>query len=225
MRRASDLFNEQRRQQVEQSVVEAEAKTACEIVPVVATASGRYDRPEDIIGLWLAVLAAVTVWLTFPRPSNESGSWDGMPHYVGVLAMGAAVVVAFIAGAVVGSRIGWLRRLFTPHQQMLDEVSSRAREIFFDKRVHHTTGATGLLIYVSLFEHTAVVLGDQEVLDKLGQSFLDALCQQLTEGLKQGDTTDAICRVIAEAGEQLAGPLPRAAGDINELQDVLVLID
>ena len=225
MRRASERFNDDQRQQVEQSVVEAEAKTSCEIVPVVATASGRYDRPEDIIGLWFAVIAAVAVWLTFPRPSGESGSWDGMPYSVGVLVMVACVVVAFIAGTLAGSRLGWLRRLFIPRQQMLDEVSSRAREIFFDKRVHHTTGATGLLIYVSLYEHMAVVLSDQEVLDKLGQSFLDGLCQQLTEGLDQGNTADAICRVIAAAGEQLSGPLPRAEGDVNELQDVLVLID
>jgi putative membrane protein len=225
MQRASDLFNEEQRKQVEQAVVEAEAKTSCEVVPVVATASGRYDRAEDMIGLWLAVFAAISVWLIFPRQSNESGSWDGMPSYVGLLTMVAGVVVAFIAGVVAGSRIGWLRRLFTPRNQMLEEVSARAREIFFDQRVHHTSGATGMLIYVSLFEHMAVVLGDQEVLDKLGQPSLDQLCQQLTEGLHQGDSTDAICSVIAEAGKQLSGPLPRAEGDVNELQDTLVLID
>jgi putative membrane protein len=225
MQRASDLFTEQQRKRVEQAVVEAEAQTSCEIVPVVASASGRYDRPEDIIGLWLAVIAAVSIWLTLPRPTNESGDWAGMPLYVGVLAMVASVLVAFIVGAVAGSRIGWLRRLFTPRQQMLEEVSSRAREIFFDNRIHHTSGATGLLIYVSLFEHLAVVLGDQEILDKLGQPFLDRLCKQLTAGLHQRNPMEALCGVIAEAGEQLSGPLPRAAGDVNELQDALVLID
>ena len=225
MQRASVFFNEEQRKHIEKAVVEAEAKTSCEIVPVVATASGRYDRPEDMIGLWLATFAATTVWLIFPRQSNESGSWDGMPFYVGLLTMVAGVVVAFIAGVVAGSRIGWLRRLFTPRKQMLEEVSARAREIFFDQRVHHTSGATGMLIYVSLFEHMAVVLGDQEVLDKLGQTSLDRLCQQLTEGLHQGGSTDAIYSVIAEAGKQLSGPLPRAEGDVNELQNTLVLID
>jgi putative membrane protein len=225
MQRASDLFTEQQRKQVEQAVVEAEAQTSCEIVPVVASASGRYDRPEDMIGLWLAVIAAVSTWLMLPRPMNESGNWAGMPLYVGVLAMVASVLVAFIVGTVAGSRIGWLRRLFTPRQQMLEEVSSRAREVFFDKRIHHTAGATGLLIYVSLFEHMAVVLGDQEILDKLGQPFLDRLCKQLTAGLHQRNPMEAVCGVIAEAGEQLSGPLPRAAGDVNELQDALVLID
>ena len=225
MQRASDLFNEQQRKQVEKAVVEAEARTSCEVVPVVATASGRYDRAEDIIGLWLAVFAAITVWLIFPRQSNESGSWDGMPFYVGLLTMVAGVVVAFIAGVVAGNRIGWLRRLFTPRNQMLEEVSARAREIFFDKRVHHTSSATGMLIYISLFEHMAVVLGDQEVLNNLGQTSLDQLCQQLNEGLRQGHSSDAICRVIAEAGRQLSGPLPRANKNVNELPDALILID
>ncbi len=225
MHRASDFFNEEQRQQVELAVLEAEAKTSCEIVPVVATTSGRYDRPEDMIGLWLAVLAAITVWLLFPRRSDELGSWDGAPLYVGLLTMVASVVLAFIVGAVAGSRIGWLRRLVTPRQQMLEEVAARAREIFFDKRVHHTRGATGMLIYVSLFEHIAVVLGDQEILDKLGQTLLDRLCHQLTEGLRQGHSTDALCRVIREAGKQLSGPLPRAERDVNELQNTLVLID
>lgn len=225
MQRASGLFNEEQRKQIEKAVVEAEAKTACEVVPVVATASGRYDRAEDIIGLWLAVFAAITVWLIFPRPSHESGSWSDVPLYVGLLAMVFSIVVAFIVGAVAGSQTVWLRRLFIPRKQILEEVSARAREVFFDKRIHHTHGATGMLIYVSLFERTAVVLGDQQVLEKLGQTSLDRLCQQLTEGLRQGDATSAICSVIAEAGKQLSGPLPRAEDDVNELHDSLVLID
>jgi putative membrane protein len=225
MQRASNLFNEQQRKQVEHAIVEAESKTSCEIVPVVATASGRYDRAEDVIGLWLAVIAAVAVWLLFPRIADDAGSWSGTSLLVGVLTMIAAVAVSFVAGAIIGSKVGGLRRLFIPRQQLLDEVAARAREVFFDKRVHHTAGATGMLIYVSLYEHTAIVLGDQEVLDKLGQTFLDGLCQQLTQGLRQHNPTETLCSVIAEAGTQLSEPLPREAGDVNELQDSLILID
>ncbi|QDS89930.1 hypothetical protein EC9_41320 [Rosistilla ulvae] len=225
MKSASELINEEQRKRVEAAVVAAEAKTSCEIVPVVATSSGRYDRPEDMIGLWLATIAAITVWWTLPRQPDELGNWGGVPIYVGLLTMVAAIAIAFIAGAWMGSRIGWLRRLFTPPKQMQEEVEARARQTFFDKRIHHTSGSTGLLIYVSLFEHTAVVLGDQEIVDKLGQSFIDGLCEQLTQGLHRGDASEAICSVIAEAGEKLAGPLPRATDDVNELHDALVLID
>jgi len=223
--RASDVFSEEQKQKVLLAVAEAESKTSCEIVPVVTSSSGRYDRAEDIVGLWMATITAAVMWIIFPREPAESGSWSAGSVSLGVLTVIAGVVVAFLIGAVCGSRVSWLRRLFAPKRQMQEEVAARARTAFFDHRVHHTAGATGLLIYVSLFEHQAVVLGDQEVLDKLGQSFLDELCRQLTGQLKSGHPTEALCTTITKAGEQLATPLPRASDDENELQDALVLID
>jgi len=225
MQRATTLFSADQRQKIQETVAQAEAKTSCEIVPVVATASGRYDRAEDILGLWLATIAAVLVWTLYPRSTDEVGDWAGMSFDWGLLVLVASIVAAFLVGAVLGSRIPWLRRLFTPHDQMQDEVAAKARQAFFDRRVHHTSGATGLLIYMSLFEHTAVVLADQEVLEKLGQGALDELCQKLTEGLHRGHPTDALCGAIEAAGEQLAGILPQTEGAANQLPDVLVLMD
>ena len=225
MQRASEFLNEEQRKQIETAVSEAETITSCEIVPVVATSSGRYDRAEDMVGLWLAVLAAAIVWWFFPRQPSEPGSWGGTFVGTGLLTMVIAVLVSFMAGAIAASRLGWLRRLFTPRKQMLDEVSARAREVFFDQRVHHTSGASGVLIYVSLFEHMAVVLGDQMVLERFGQESLDQLCQQLTQGLHRGGSADTICSVIAATGKQFAEGMPRTQEDVNELQDTLILID
>ncbi|PQO28706.1 hypothetical protein [Blastopirellula marina] len=225
MQRATHLFSPQQRQQIADAVTAAESQTSCEIVPVVATQSGRYDRAEDMVGLWLAVIAAITVWLVFPRTANEHGDWSGLSFDLGLVLLVVSIVAAFLIGALAGSQIGWLRRLFTPRQQMQEEVNARARAIFFDQRIHHTSGATGLLIYVSLYEHQAVVLGDQEILDKVGQSVLDQLCAQLTTALKQSSPTEALQTVITEAGKHLSGPLPRAADDVNELADALVLLD
>ncbi|MFT5323148.1 MAG: putative membrane protein [Planctomycetaceae bacterium] len=225
MQRASDVFNEEQKQHVSQAVADAESRTSCEIVPVVASSSGRYDRPEDIVGLWLATITAVVVWAMFPREPAVSGSWGAGSVSLGVLIMAAGVVIAFIVGTVCGSRVSWLRRLFSPKKQLQEEVATRARGVFFDNRIHHTAGSTGILIYVSLFEHMAVVLGDQEVLEKIGQSSIDALCGQLTDELKKSHPADALIAVITTAGEQLAGVLPRAENDNNELQDALVLID
>lgn len=224
MQSAFDYLTDDQQKQVEQAVVDAEKKTACEIVPVLSTSSGRYDRPEDIVGLWFTVITALCLWYYFPRNAGQ-GDWGGLPVQIELLFAALLLIIAFIMGAIAGSQIGWLRRLFTPRQQMQDEVAARAREIFFDKRVHHTDGATGILIYISLFEHMAVALADQAVIDQLGQSFVDHICQQLTQGLHSGNATAAICDVISEIGDQAATALPRAEDDQNELQDVLVLID
>ena len=221
MQRASKLFTSEQRQHVARAVTAAEAGTSCEIVPVVATASGRYDRPEDIVGVWMGVLAAMAVarWCP-PRPS-EPGSWG----VDAALWMPLVVLPAFMIGAAAASRIGWLRRLFTPRAQMRAEVAARARQVFFDQRVYRTRGDTGVLIYVSLFERMAAVLASQAILDKLGTSLVDRLCRQLTDGLRQGHPTEALCAVIADAGRQLSAPFPRVANDVNELSDALVVID
>ncbi|MFK5923950.1 MAG: hypothetical protein QM496_17370 [Verrucomicrobiota bacterium] len=225
MQRATYFFNEQQRKQVGTAVAEAESMTSCEIVPVAGTVSGAYDRSEDIVGIWLAAVAAVMVWLLYPLQVSEAGSWGGRSVFAGGLLMMLIVFLAFAVGVVLSSRIAWLRLLFTPRKQMQQQVTSRARELFFDQRVHHTSGGTGLLIYVSLFERMAVVFGDQEILDKFGQEFLDKLCHQLTSELQQSHPADAICKVIAEAGKLLSDKLPRADSDVNELQDTLVLLD
>lgn len=227
MQSASTLFTDVDKQRIEQAVAAAEAQTSCEIMPVVATSSGRYDRAEDMIGLWLATITAIVLWLALPRHATEPGSWGQFPLAYELMLLVAGIVAAFAAGAWAGSRVGWLRRLFTPRVQMEEEVARRAKEVFFDTRVHHTAGATGLLVYLSLFEHMARVLVDQKILDHpaLGQAFVDRLCRQLTEAMHRSDPTVALCETIHAAGQQLANPLPRAEDDVNELQDALVVLD
>src|SRR5688500_5539506 len=174
-RRASTLFSDEHRRRIEQAVADAESRTAAEIVPVVASASGRYDRAEDVVGLWLGLIAMSLTWLWLPRTPAESGSWGGRPPWLDWLLLVAAMLVSFLAGAVLASNLWPLRRLFTPRRQMHDEVAAAARRAFFDARVHHTAGRTGLLIYVSLYEHVATVLADQILTEKLGQPALDEL--------------------------------------------------
>ncbi len=134
-----------------------------------------------------------------------------------IVSLIAGTVLAFVLGAVIGSKVGWLRRLFTPRREMRDDVNRRARESFFDNRIHHTADATGLLMYVSLFERMAAVIADQEVLEKLGQPALDELCAELTDRLRAGHPTDAMCAVLIIAGERLGAVLPRAADRYRDL--------
>jgi putative membrane protein len=223
MKRASKLFSEDDRKRIGQAVADAEAKTSAEIVPAVVTASGRYDRAEDIVGLWVGLIAVSVVWALFQ--DVWEGDWGET-----VLAVSLPIVLGLIAsgwllGVLIADQFGWLRRLFTPRKQMKEEVEQAARRAFYDSRVHHTKGSTGVLIYVSLFEHVAVVLADQTVTEKLGQEKLDAFCHDLTAELRQRKYTDAFCNTISKVGIALAEVAPRQDGDHNELADALVVMD
>jgi len=230
MRRAATLFTDEDRQRIARTVADAESRTSAEIVPVVAGDSGRYDRSEDVVGLWMGLALMAVTWYALPGGRSEPGSWDpgswdAVPAGIELAALIGAMLVGFVIGAIVGSRVGWLRRLFTPARQMHEETRARSRQLFCDHRVHHTAGSTGLLIYVSLFERMAAVVADEAVLEKLGQAALDELCDRLTADLRSAGVTAALCNCISATGERLAPVLPRSADDVNELSDVLVVID
>jgi putative membrane protein len=224
---ASEIISPDARQRIDAAVASAEAKTSAEIVPVVATASDDYDRAEDIVGLWVGLVLMAIVWFFAPHTDpTEPGSWaTPIPQELELAALMLAVIVGYILGAILAARIGRMRRPFVPRRQMHDAVATRARQVFFDLRVHHTARQTGLLIYVSLFERVAAVLGDEAILEQLGQSALDELCTRLTEELRRTDVATAITATIDAAAARLATALPAESGDTNELKDALVVID
>lgn len=219
------LFSEAEFERVKQAVQDAESVTSAEILPVVARSSGRYDRPEDIVGLWVAILVMVAVWVVYPVPSVETGNWGVRSPVWQLVALIIGAVGGFVAGAILGTRVNWLKRLFTPQVQMRDEVYARAKSVFFDNRVHHTNSGSGVLLYISLFEHMAAVIADQNVLDKLGQQRIDQFCHEFTQRLHEGSPIDALCTTAIAVGEHLAPVLPRQDVNVNELDDVLVVID
>jgi putative membrane protein len=224
---AARCFSEADRKRINECVGAAESKTSAEIVPIVATSSGRYDRAEDLVGLWCGVVLMILTAVFWPAPavSMESGSWDKDPTLLQAGKSIIAMLVGFMLGVAAGSRISSIRRMLTPSKQMREEVQQSARAIFFDKRIHHTDSGSGLMIYVSLFEHIAVILADQQILNALGQTTLDELCGSLVTQLKQESPTDAICKTIEAAAEKLSAALPRQNGDINELPNSLITID
>ncbi|HUE17781.1 MAG TPA: hypothetical protein VMR25_26735 [Planctomycetaceae bacterium] len=221
----SGEFSEADRQHVAQAIQDAESKTSAEIVPVIAHSSGRYDRPEDIVGLWLALVGIVVVWYVYPSSQVKTGSWDTSEPVWEVVSLVAVTIVGFIVGAVLATRIGWLRRLFTPAKQMREEVFGRARQVFFDNRVYRTAGASGVLLYISLYERMAAVIADQSVIDKLGQAQIDQTCAEFTRRLSERRPVEALCETARSLGQRLSGVLPRAADDVNELSDALVVLD
>lgn len=224
MKRASSLFKKEARQAVNTAIFEAESDTSAEILTVVATDSGRYDRPEDIAGLFVGLTCMVVAWALFQRYESSAVGWN-VPLTLQLPLLVAALGAGFVVGTLAAKNVGWLRRAFTPKNQMREEVMTRARQIFFDERVHHTSGATGLLIYLSTYERLAVILADREILAVLGQHQIDEVCAQLIADLRQLDMASALVTAIRDLGNRLAGPMPRQDEDVNELVDALVTID
>lgn len=225
MQRASQRFTSADHERVTAAVRRAELGTAAEICPVVARASGRYDRAEDIVGLWTSMITLGVLWSLWPPTSPDPHGWGEVSPAVQLGAYIAALVLAFVVGVLTAGRVAWLRRLFTPRREMADEVRRRAQAVFFDQRIHHAESASGVLIYVSLFERHAAILADQQVLAAVGQEAIDRWCRDFTTALQRQPPIDALCGMIEQIGTRLSEALPRRAGDVNEVSDALVVLD
>jgi len=222
---SSPIITNDDRQAINEAVAHAESKTAAEIIPVVAQSSGRYDRAEDICGLWLGLTCMVGVWILLPPPVREPGSWGGPSLLWYPVSLVLSVIIGFIIGVVISHYLPVLRRLFTPKSEREREVANRSRQVFFDHRVHHTDAQGGVLLYVSLFEHQAAIMTDKSVLEALTQATINELCDQFTLRLKNGSLKAAFEETINEIGNLLAEKLPATKNDQNELPDALVILD
>ncbi len=225
MKLASQLFTETIRQQVAEAVATAEEKTSGEIVPVVATSSGRYDRPEDIVGLITGLSLSGLAWCVDFGALFGAG-WEGGEH-AGPCWVTVAVlmVVGFVVGAITASHVAPLRRFFTPREEMRQEVMARAAEAFQTNRLRATKDATGVLIYVSLYERMVRVLGDDAIAAKVSQPQWDDICNAVIQGMAHGRPGGGLVEAIGKAGELLGEHFPRAEDDVDELTNELRLID
>lgn len=224
MKSASALFNTQDRESVATAIAEAEHITAGEIVPVVATVSGRYDRAEDLFGMLFGVVALSVAWLLFQDTSPAAWSATetpvlGLPAIVGIL------IVGFLIGTVLASYFPVLRLPFIARTEMIEEVERRALETFQRVRIRDTHSGTGVLIYVSLYEHVVKVIGDDAAAANLPMEALEEICAIVVDGLKRGEATTGLAQAVKRTGELLAPNLPPTSNDANELANQLIVID
>lgn len=223
MRQAAALFSHEDGLRIAEAVREAERLTAAEFVPAVATASSRYESAEDVVGGAVALAAAGVTWLAFD--SLAAGLWGGAPWWSGALASGLAALVGFLAGAALGSALPGLRLALTSRRAKRAAVEARARLVFEDLRLFATTSGTGILLYASLQEGMAAVIGDRRVEEVLGSGGLDDARSIVEHGLNGGDIREALRLAVAAAAARLAGPFPRHDDDVNELPDEVVVVD
>jgi putative membrane protein len=219
---ANRAFGTEDRRRIEEAVAEVEANTSAEIVCAVSTASGRYDRADGVVGLGGAVLLLILVHWLHEWLVAGGGAWG-----VSALTLGwqvGAVVIGFIGGSLLAPHLPALRRLLVSQAVMAEEVQGAAARVFQSAAVGETAGATGLLVYVSLFERRVVILADQSVLTVLGHERVAQLRDLAVAELKDGRFAEAFLRVIREASPRLAAALPAARRmNPNELPDRLLL--
>jgi putative membrane protein len=205
---AKELFSEEEKSRIESIVQEAEKRTSGEIVPMVVDESYDYPRAE-ILGAGLFSLA-----------TSVSLSWaffsESLWHFLWLFAL-----CYFPFKWLIRSFPALRRRLIHP-DEISAEVEEKAVVSFLEHGLHHTRDETGVLILISLFEHRVHVLADRGMNDVVPTNTWDGVVQTITDGLRRGDTCNALCNAIETCGRLLEEHFPIKDDDTNELPNMII---
>lgn len=213
------FLNDEQISTIEAAIKSAEAQTSCEIVPILAASSDKYLHASYLFGFILALSTYILVMILTPYSATDH--WDAFTfwEYHSLLIVG--MVASFILGACISQYIPWLKLPFLSRDEMRLQVQRSARQAYFDLCRGGTQEDTGIIIFVSLFEHTVIILGDNTVSKKIAQEEWDEIKDLMLKQLKNGALADAFCEGILKTGSLVKDRLPIKESDVNELPNKL----
>lgn len=212
---------------VTRAVTDAEARSDAEIATIVAERSDNYN---DVPLIWAALTAllALAVYAAFPDfylglLDRISGGWHvwTMREWMTVLVF--ATALKFIGTLYI---IRWwpLRMVFTPGKTKTRRVRNRAVALFKASTERRTRSRTGVLIYLSLAEHRAEIIGDEAIVAKVSPDQWGAAMALLIAELKQGRPGEGMAAAVGAIGEVLAGHFPHSGTDPDEMPNRMICL-
>lgn len=208
------------------AVKAAEARTDAEIVTVMAERSDAYHD----VGLHYAVaavfllLATVATWPMEIASFAESMviGWGAGAHVRELLAL--LLADSILMFLLVRYALAWmpLRMALTPGRTKERRVRRRAVAIFRAAVEKRTRARTGVLLYLSLAEHRAEIVVDEEVARTIDPEHWGEAMALLVGHMRRGDAVTGLVEAIDRIGTVLSSFHPRSADDFNELPDRLV---
>jgi len=214
------------RGKVAAAIAAAESKSNGEIVAVATPISDAY---HDVALHWALIpLFAVLAWAAW-RPTALTwwydflfGGWSPDPTLSQLFTL--LMVFAALKFIVALLILKWmpLRLLLTPAATKHRRVRRRAIAIFKAAAEKRTAGRTGILIYLSMAERRAEIIGDSAITSATNPETWGEAMAALLVDVREGRVADGIVAAIDQVGTVLAEHFPRSANDINEIPDKLI---
>ena len=214
-----ELLSKKDRENLRNAVAEAEKRTSGEIVPYIATQSANYE-----IAIWkAAVLGGALAYCALLVVSAVYTGWRLSWLYTGssqaLVIVGTGLLAAGLAAFVPS-----IKRTLAGRKRLAKFVHRRALQAFVEREVFDTRDRTGILLYVSLFEHRIEVLGDAGINQKVTADDWSGVVLRIREGIKAGQLADGLLEGIRVCGELLhSSGVEIRPDDTNELSDEIIV--
>lgn len=177
------------------AVAEAEQRTSGEIVPYFVEESDAYPGAlwkGTALGAFAGSLLAEGIYFL-------GDFWGGLLPLWIALPAAAGGALGFLLTAYVPAVKRWMAG-----DALLDlRTRQRAEMAFLEQEVFRTRERTGILLFLSLFEHRVVVLGDSGINQKVEPGQWDGIVRTVVHGIRDGRPGEALASAIRQCGELL----------------------
>lgn len=180
-----------------------EAQTSAELVITVKKQADTYPQGPMLLGVLFAS-AALCVLLFYPRDFS-------------VAMMPLDVTIAFAVGYGLARLLPPVGRALVPATRQRSAVDVAAKAAFVDLGVTRTSGRTGLIVYVALYERMVSVVCDVGVTQEAKAAAVGAR-PALEDAVRRLDV-GAFAATLEALGPMFATTMARAEDDVNELSD------
>jgi putative membrane protein len=210
---------------VSAAIAAAEVKSDGEIIAIAADQSDAYHD----VGLHYAVLVLFLVLAFFAIwPHQLELWWTRLMGWTSEPSMRQLLTLllgfALLKFLVVLFILKWrpLRMLLTPGSTKSRRVRRRAVMLFKTGAERRTIGRTGILIYLSMAERRAEIVGDEAITAVTTPETWGEAMAALLKDVKDGRPGDGIVAAVGLIGDVLATHFPKTSEDSNEIPDKLI---
>lgn len=207
-------MTEEERRHLDRRVAETEQRTGAQIVLAVTGRSDAYpELPWKAFALGASAAGFAVVLLDLARASWTSPALVLLTLSVTLLTgAGAALLCVAVPG---------FARLFLDRERAELEARQYAESLFLSREIFATSGRRGILLLVSLFERTVIVLPDAGLTGRLDQDAMQRIIGAMTACLAEHRTAAAFEAGLAVLEASLSAFAPEGPAG-NELPDGIV---
>lgn len=191
-------LTEEDKGRIQAAVSEAEGRTSGEIVACLMSQSDSYG----VAYLRAAVLFACLAVLIGSGIHRFYDGW-GLAWLYTAEGMAATAVFAGLLGALLTGLLAPMRRALAGADRLRRTAKLQAYRTFVEEEVFVTERRTGILIFVSAFEHRVEVMADAGINSVVAQDAWNAIVADMVRLLRDGRIAEGFEHAIRACGSIL----------------------
>jgi putative membrane protein len=211
-------LNDKDLERIKAAVKNAEEKISGEIVPVLVERSGDYLialYKGSLIGAAFTFVSMVVLDRFVINDAVNTLFYD--PVFILLI-----VILGGVLGAVVPYFSDPVKRLLVARRYQDLVTRQCAENAFLEEEVFNTRQRTGIMIFVSFFEHEVIVMADKGISKIVDQKQWDKIVQDIIKDIRNGRLVEALENGIKQCGDILLEKgFRKTVDDVNELRDDL----